>query len=83
MKINHDIQLSDGKLKHFLNINNLPKSIIEDIIKRAEEFHDNSKIIKYTGKVVASLFFEPSTRTKTTFELATKKISSDLSLIHI
>ena len=32
MKINHDIQLSDGKLKHFLNINNLPKSFIEDII---------------------------------------------------
>ena len=83
MKINHDIQLSDGKLKHFLNINNLPKSIIEDIIKRAEEFHDNSKIIKYTGKVVASLFFEPSTRTKTTFELATKKISSDFINIDI
>ena len=38
MKINHDIQLSDGKLKHFLNINNLPKSIIEDIINRAEDF---------------------------------------------
>ena len=37
MKINHDIQLSDGKLKHFLNINNLPKSIIEDIFyKKAE-----------------------------------------------
>ena len=83
MKINHDIQLSDGKLKHFLNINNLPKSIIEDIINRAEEFHDNSKITKYTGKVVASLFFEPSTRTKTTFELATKKISSDFINIDI
>ncbi len=83
MKINHDIQLSDGKLKHFLNINNLPKSFIEDIINRAEEFHDNSKITKYTGKVVASLFFEPSTRTKTTFELATKKISSDFINIDI
>ena len=83
MKINHDIQLSDGKLKHFLNINNLPKSIIEDIINRAEEFHDTSKITKYTGKVVASLFFEPSTRTKTTFELATKKISSDFINIDI
>ena len=38
MKINHDIQLSDGKLKHFLNINNLPKSIIEDIINRQKNF---------------------------------------------
>ena len=58
MKINHDIQHSDGKLKHFLNINNLPKSIIEDIINRAEEFHDNSKIIKYTGKVMIAVNHE-------------------------
>ena len=83
MKINYDIQLSDGKLKHFLNINNLPKSFIEDIINRAEELHDTPKSTKYTGKVVASLFFEPSTRTKTTFELATKKISSDFINIDI
>ena len=77
MKINHDIQISDGKLKHLLNINNLPKQYIEDIITRAQEFHDDEKIKKYDNKVIASLFFEPSTRTKTTFELASKKISSD------
>ena len=56
MKINHDIQLSGGKLKHFLNINNLPKSYIEDIIRRAEKFHDDAEIKKYREKVVASLF---------------------------
>ena len=83
MKINHDIQITDNKLKHFLNINNLPKSYIQDIITRAEEIHDNSRIKKYSGKVVASLFFEPSTRTKTTFELASKKISSDFINIDI
>ena len=83
MKINHDIQITDNKLKHFLNINNLPKSYIQDIITRAEEIHDDSKIKKYSGKVVASLFFEPSTRTKTTFELASKKISSDFINIDI
>ena len=83
MKINHDIQITDNKLKHFLNINNLPKSYIQDIITRAEEIHDDSKIQKYSGKVVASLFFEPSTRTKTTFELASKKISSDFINIDI
>ena len=38
MKINHDIQISDGKLKHLLNINNLPKKYIEDIITRAQKF---------------------------------------------
>ena len=56
MKINHDIQITDKKLRHFLNINNLPKSYIQDIIARAEEIHDDSKIKKYSGKVVASLF---------------------------
>ena len=68
MKINHDIQLSDGKLKHFLNINNLPKSIIEDIINRAEEFHDNSKITKYTGCL---LYTSPSPR-----DLSTSRMPS-------
>ena len=83
MKINHNIQLIDGKLKHFLNINNLPKSYIADIIHRAEKFHGNSNVANYKGRVVASLFFEPSTRTKTTFELATKKILSDFINIDI
>ena len=83
MKINHDIQLRDNKLKHFLNIKNLSKSHIYEIIDRAERFHNNENIHKYSGKVVASLFFEPSTRTKTTFELASKKISADFINIDI
>ena len=83
MKINHSIQLKDNKLKHFLNINKLSKSHILNIIDRAEKFHDNVDASKYSGKVVASLFFEPSTRTKTTFELASKKISADFINIDI
>ena len=43
MKINHDIQLSDGKLKHFLNINNLPKSIIEASVKEKITIKELSK----------------------------------------
>ena len=83
MKINHSIQLQDNKLKHFLNIKTLSKHHILDIISKAEGFHNNKKISKYPGKVVASLFFEPSTRTKTTFELASKKISADFINIDI
>ena len=83
MKINHDIQTSQGKLTHFLNIKELPKSYIEDIISRSEEIHNNSKIRKYSENVVASLFFEPSTRTKTTFELASKRLSSNFINIDI
>lgn len=83
MKINHDIQISQGKLSHFLNIKELPKSYIEDIISRSEEIHNNSNIKKYSENVVASLFFEPSTRTKTTFELASKRLSSNFINIDI
>jgi len=83
MKINHNIQFEDNKLRHFLNIKNLSKSHIINIIDKAEEFHNNKKIPSYSGKVVASLFFEPSTRTKTTFELASKKISADFINIDI
>ena len=83
MKINHDIQISQGKLSHFLNIKELPKSYIEDIISRSEEIHNNSNIRKYSENVVASLFFEPSTRTKTTFELASKRLSSNFINIDI
>jgi len=83
MKINHDIQTSQGKLTHFLNIKELPKSYIEDIISRSEEIHNNSNIRKYSENVVASLFFEPSTRTKTTFELASKRLSANFINIDI
>ena len=83
MKINHGIQISQGKLSHFLNIKELPKSYIEDIISRSEEIHNNSNIRKYSENVVASLFFEPSTRTKTTFELASKRLSSNFINIDI
>ena len=83
MKINHDIQISQGKLSHFLNIKELPKSYIEDIISKSEEIHNNSNIRKYSENVVASLFFEPSTRTKTTFELASKRLSSNFINIDI
>ncbi|MEL0280745.1 MAG: aspartate carbamoyltransferase catalytic subunit, partial [Gammaproteobacteria bacterium] len=56
---------------------------IEDIISRSEEIHNNSNIRKYSENVVASLFFEPSTRTKTTFELASKRLSSNFINIDI
>jgi Aspartate carbamoyltransferase, catalytic chain len=83
MKINHGIQLQNNKLKHFLNIQSLPKAHILEILLRAEDIHNNNEISQYPDKVVASLFFEPSTRTKTTFELTSKKISADFINIDI
>jgi hypothetical protein len=51
MKINHNIQLQDNKLKHFLNIKSLPKTHIVDIINRADQFHENGTIPRYHDKV--------------------------------
>ena len=78
MKINHGIQLQNNKLKHFLNIQSLPKAHILEILLRAEDIHNNNEISKYPDKVVASLFFEPSTRTKLSFEHAAKKLGFDV-----
>ncbi len=81
---NVNIQLDDkGRLKHFLAIESLSKNILLEILDTAESFASvNGKAIKKVpllrGKTVANLFFENSTRTLTTFELAAKRLSADV-----
>ncbi|MBL6726679.1 MAG: aspartate carbamoyltransferase catalytic subunit, partial [Methylophilaceae bacterium] len=65
----------DGKLKHLLSIDGLSKEIIIDIFNMAESFlkigsRDVKKVPLLRGKTVCNLFFENSTRTRTTFEIA-------------
>lgn len=63
--------------KHdFVTIANLTKEKILYMIKMAEEFekHPNREILK--GKVVATLFFEPSTRTRLSFETAANRLGA-------
>ncbi|NNE37234.1 MAG: aspartate carbamoyltransferase catalytic subunit [Gammaproteobacteria bacterium] len=78
------IQLDDqGRLKHFLTIEGLDKTILNEILDYAESFAGVSgraikKVPLLRGKTVINLFFEPSTRTSTTFELAAKRLSADL-----
>ena len=80
MNINHNIQFNDdGKLIHFLNIENLSAQQILQILELA----DTVKPKSLNEKTVASLFFEPSTRTKTTFELAAKRLGADFINIDI
>jgi len=86
MNFDYNIQFDkNNKLKHFLNIENLSVSHIQEIIAKADEYAKNKKNKFYDleGKTIASLFFEPSTRTKTTFELASKKLSADFINIDI
>ncbi len=86
MEIDQKIQFDlNNKLIHLLNISNMSRQQIIEILDLAETYADNKKK-KYSdleGKTIASLFFEPSTRTKTTFELASKRLSADFINIDI
>lgn len=88
--MNHNtIQLdANGRLIHFLTIEGLPRSLLLDILNRAESFSGVGeravkKVPLLRGKTIANLFFEPSTRTRTTFELAAKRLSADVLTLNI
>ncbi len=79
---------SHGRLRHFLSIEGLSRSILIDILNTAESFTQLStqsvkKVPLLRGHTVVNLFFEPSTRTRTTFELAAKRLSADVLNIHV
>ena len=74
---------SEGKLKHFLTIEGLDKQLLIEILDLAESFVGMTdgrikKIPLLRGKSIVNLFFENSTRTRTTFELAAKRLSADV-----
>ena len=85
----NNIQLdANDRLKHFLTIEGLPRSLLLDILNRAESFSGvGDRVVKKVpllrGKTIANLFFEPSTRTRTTFELAAKRLSADVLSLNI
>jgi len=68
--------------KHLLGLENVKKSDIELILDTAESFkeiidRDVKKVPTLRGKSIVNLFYEPSTRTRTSFELAGKYLSAD------
>ena len=74
---------ANGRLKHFLSIEGLPRELLLDILDTAESFagvgeRAVKKVPLARGKTIVNLFFEPSTRTRTTFELAAKRLSADV-----
>jgi aspartate carbamoyltransferase catalytic subunit len=78
----------NGRLKHFLSTEGLGEPILTQILDAAESFvgvgeRAIKKVPLLRGKTIVNLFFEPSTRTRTTFELAAKRLSADLLNINI
>ncbi|WP_348761433.1 aspartate carbamoyltransferase catalytic subunit [uncultured Salinisphaera sp.] len=78
------IQIDDaGRLRHLISTEGLPRALIERILDTAETFVPAAgappkKVPLLRGKTVFNLFFENSTRTRTTFELAAKRLSADV-----
>ncbi len=85
----NNIQLdNNGRLKHFLTTEGLSKNLLLEILDHAESFagvggRAVKKVPLLRGKTIVNLFFEPSTRTRTTFELAAKRLSADVLNLNI
>jgi aspartate carbamoyltransferase catalytic subunit len=78
-----------GELQHLLSTEGLPARILYDILDRASAFVDVAgigeikKVPLLHGKSVFNVFFENSTRTRTTFEIAAKRLSADVVNLNI
>ncbi|MBD3609980.1 MAG: aspartate carbamoyltransferase catalytic subunit [Gammaproteobacteria bacterium] len=85
----NNIQLNDdGQLRHFISIEGLKRQVLMDILDTAESFisveaQQVRKVPLLRGKTITNLFFEPSTRTRNTFELAAKRLSADVLNVNI
>jgi aspartate carbamoyltransferase catalytic subunit len=69
--------------RHLISIDDLDRAGIERILDRAESFaevagRDIKKVPALRGRTVVNLFYEASTRTSSSFELAAKRLSADL-----
>ena len=67
-----------GTLRHLLTLDGLPRPIIEELLRRAGAFVATPTKRHHTlaGRTVANLFFEPSTRTRVSFELAAQRLGA-------
>lgn len=75
----------EGKLTHLLTLEGMPKEQILYILDTAQQFvsvnsqnREVKKVPLLRGKSVFNLFFENSTRTRTTFEIAANRLSADV-----
>jgi aspartate carbamoyltransferase catalytic subunit len=78
-----------GQLQHLLTTEGLPARILRGLLDRAAEFvevadtRETKKVPLLHGKSVFNIFFENSTRTRTTFEIAAKRLSADVVNLNI
>ena len=79
-----DLQLdTNGRLRHLLTMHGLDRQHITALLDEAETYLSDigKPVVRSTalqGKTVANLFFEPSTRTRASFDLAAKRLGADV-----
>ena len=79
-----NIQLdSEGRLRHLLTLDGLPRATLEGLLDRAGQLASDAcggSAMRgaLAGKAICTLFFEPSTRTRTSFSLAAQRLGADL-----
>ena len=71
------------RLRHLTTLEHLPRATIEHLLDRAVAMrdacaHGTRKLDLLAGRTVLNLFFEPSTRTRTSFELAARRLGADV-----
>src|SRR5712692_4736462 len=69
--------------RHLLGLEGMSRNDIELILKTADSFREVlerpiKKVPTLQGKTIVNLFFESSTRTRTSFELAERRLSADV-----
>ncbi len=74
---------SDGGLRHLLSLDGLPASVIEDLLDRAQamvpDAHAGTALRgRRAGRTLCTLFFETSTRTRSSFQLAATRLGMDV-----
>ena len=85
----HNPQLNkNGELQHLLTLDGLPRDILTAILDTAAPFtevaeREVKKLPILRGKSIFNLFFENSTRTRTTFEIAAKRLSADVVNLNV
>ncbi len=84
-----NVQLdSRGRLRHLLTTEGLPAAMIRRVLDTADQFvsvteREVKKVPLLRGKAIFNVFFENSTRTRTTFEIAAKRLSADVINLNI
>ncbi|MGO4702720.1 aspartate carbamoyltransferase catalytic subunit [Dyella sp. 2RAB6] len=71
------------RLRHLTTLENMPRGTIERLLDRAVTMrdacaHGTRKLDLLAGRTILNLFFEPSTRTRTSFELAARRLGADV-----